>query len=326
MNDAAPFAFRIVGGCAERRRLVSFDTAFRAYVSCDERAEIDRESYLSAFQFGADFRTHLESTGSTKGFQGLTSSQYLWFDVDDAENPQAALDDTRRLVGAILDRYRDYDEDGILYFFSGSKGYHVGVPIAWDSPPSLDFHTICRRLAEGISALAKAKIDASIYDKVRAFRAPNSRHPKSGLHKRHLSYGELTSLKLDAIRQLAATPTPFDLPTPPASCERAALDWQAAAALVREEAKGKAHRRAAVADGSPRLNRQTFDFIRDGATTGDRHRLLFSAAANLAEFNCPASLAHALLTEAALDSGLSPSEARRQIECGLFHAKGTTSE
>jgi hypothetical protein len=44
---------------------------------------------------------------------------------------------------------------------------------------------------------------------------------------------------------------------------------------------------------------------------------VFSAAANLAEFGCPPALAHALLTESALDSGLAPNDVRRQIECGM---------
>ena len=70
------------------------------------------------------------------------------------------------------------------------------------------------------------------------------------------------------------------------------------------------------------MNRLTLDFVRNGATVGDRHRLLFSAAANLAEFGCQAALAHALLTEAALDSGLPPYEVRRQIACGLNAVKG----
>jgi hypothetical protein len=61
------------------------------------------------------------------------------------------------------------------------------------------------------------------------------------------------------------------------------------------------------------------DFIREGADTGDRHRLLFSAAANLREFACTPALAHALLTPAALDSGLSPRDVQRQIDCGLSH-------
>jgi hypothetical protein len=74
------------------------------------------------------------------------------------------------------------------------------------------------------------------------------------------------------------------------------------------------------------LNRQTLDFIRDGANVGDRHRLLFSASANLAEFGCPPALAHALLTEPALDCGLSPSEVRRQIDCGLSHHTATDEQ
>jgi hypothetical protein len=47
--------------------------------------------------------------------------------------------------------------------------------------------------------------------------------------------------------------------------------------------------------------------------------LLFSAAANLAELGCSLALAEALLSDAALDSGLSPSDVRRQIECGVNH-------
>ena len=66
--------------------------------------------------------------------------------------------------------------------------------------------------------------------------------------------------------------------------------------------------------------RGSSDFIRDGAANGDRHRLLFSAAANLAEFDCPPKLAFALLMPSALDSGLAPADAARQVECGLKHA------
>lgn len=39
----------------------------------------------------------------------------------------------------------------------------------------------------------------------------------------------------------------------------------------------------------------------------------------LAEFGCAFHLAWALLSESALDTGLSPAEVRRQIECGLNH-------
>ncbi len=128
-------------------------------------------------------------------------------------------------------------------------------------------------------------------------------------------------LSAEHVRQLAAAPEPFALPAGTAADNQAGADWQAALQVVEGEAEGKAQRRAAVADGTPRLNRATLDFIRDGADQGDRHRMLFSAAANLAEFGCSPALAHALLTEAALDAGLPPAEVRRQIECGLAHAR-----
>ncbi len=79
-------------------------------------------------------------------------------------------------------------------------------------------------------------IDAGVYDRVRAFRAPNSRHPKTGLHKRRLSFDELLG-PLDVILELAKTPAPFDVPTVTKTSDQAAADWQAAAALVTEKAK-----------------------------------------------------------------------------------------
>jgi hypothetical protein len=205
----------------------------------------------------------------------------------------------------------------LLLFFSGSKGFHVGLPTVWNPAPSPDFHRVARCLAERLAALAGVVIDRGVYDKVRAFRAPNSRHPKTGLHKRRLSFGELTGLSLDGIRGLAQGPEPFELPIPSAADPKAAEDWRDAQARVIEQAEGKARQRTA-SDGL-RLNRLTLDFIREGATEPNRHRTLFSAAANLAEFGCPPTLAHALLTDAALDCGLPPGDVRRQIECGLAH-------
>ena len=46
-------------------------------------------------------------------------------------------------------------------------------------------------------------IDAGVYDKVRCWRAPNSSHPRTGLHKRRLSVDELLHVSADAILKLA---------------------------------------------------------------------------------------------------------------------------
>lgn len=314
--------FRVLGSATSRRRLIDFDAAFVAYAECHPQAEVDREAYLSAYVFTHDFRRHLTETGSTRGYDGPCAAPWVWFDLD-AADLDAALHDARRLAAGLLDRYRTLDDDALLLFFSGSKGAHIGLPVAWDAAPSTTFHRAARRFAEALAAATGARIDTGVYDKVRLFRAPNSRHPKTGLHKRRLALDELLHLDAARVRQLATAPSPFALPVVTEADPQAAADWQAAVQAVEREAEARADRRTAVVNGTPRLNRQTLDFLRDGADHGDRHRLLFSAAANLAEFGCPVALAHALLTEAALDAGLPPAEVRRQIDCGLHHAAGT---
>ena len=316
MNSTAPFGFRVVGSPFADRRLVDWQAAFCGHAACDERADVGREVYLSAFTFGADFRRHLDGTGTTKGFRGACGSPWLWLDID-RPDLDAATADARRLAAALAERYR-LDGDELLLFFSGAKGYHAGLPLSLcGSPgPSETFAATARRFAERLAELARLDIDAAVYDRQRLFRAPNSRHPKTGLHKRRLTFAELLHLGTPAILRLAEQPGPFDLPDPPGPDPQAVADWQAAAADAERTATARRERQGAGA-AAGRLNRRTLAVIRGELPTGDRHRLLFSAAANLAELACPPGLAHELLTEAGLDAGLSPSETRRQIDCGL---------
>ncbi len=318
------YGFRILGDCRETRRLVDWQLAFDAYMGCDERAEVHRQAYLSAFTFGPDFRQHLESTGSTRDFGGDCWSPFVWFDVDREDDLQAALHDTRRLVSAITDRLKVGDDD-LLTFYSGAKGFHVGIPaVLWKPTPSAVFHTIAKTFALGIAQAAKVTIDQRTYAKVQAFRAPNSRHPKTGLHKRHIEAAVMFELSIDGIRQLAKEPAPVEWDPPSGTSDQAAELWTQAERQVIAQAEAVRVRRA-NGNGST-VNRATLEFIREGAGRGDRHRMLYSAARNLAELGAGFELAYALLSESALDSGLSPSEVRRQIQCGIGDAlKGGAS-
>lgn len=318
--STTPFGFRVVGHRAGTRRLIDHAAAFRACAECDPRAELDRESFLSAFTFGKDFADYLTENASERGYGGPCGAPVVWWDVDRPDDLAGALNDSRRLAAGLLDRYRDFDEDDLLIFLSGGKGFHVGLPAVWRPAPSASFHDAARRFALAAAERAGIVVDGSIYTKTRLFRAPNSRHPKTGLHKRRLAFDELMHLRPERIVELARRPEPFDIPAGPARCQPAADDWAEAERAVERRA---VERRARLADADgPKLNALTLAFIRDGADTGDRHRLLFSAAANLAEFGCPPALAEALLLPTALDIGLTPSDARRQIRCGLEHGAG----
>jgi hypothetical protein len=314
-DNAASFGFRIVGPCTNVRRLIDWPSAFVAYSQCDERAECESEAYLSAFTFGNAFRGHLTRHGTTKGYAGGCWAPWLWFDID-RDDIDLATHDARRLSSCLIDRFA-IAGDALLAFYSGAKGFHIGIPTSlWKPEPSNSFHACCRRFAESVAVAAGVAIDLGVYDRVRAFRAPNSRHPKTGRFKRSLSLDELMHLRSSRIIELADSPEPFEIPDPPATDQKAVQLWNDAVIMVDAQHTIATQRRC-NGNSPTSLNRSTLEFIRDGATAGDRHRLLFSAAANLAELGCTLDLALALLSESALDSGLAPSEVRRQIECGL---------
>jgi len=150
-----PAGLRVVGGTHERREVVNAPAAFEAHCSADPSARTDRECYLSAFRYGSDLDDHMKRHGgSTKGFAGPCWSPWLWFDIDNRDDPAAALDAARKLVRHLLRQYPGLDEDHVLIFFSGARGFHVGLPLPHAPSPAPAFNAACRRLAEGLAAAA----------------------------------------------------------------------------------------------------------------------------------------------------------------------------
>ncbi|MBX6314022.1 MAG: hypothetical protein IRY99_14070 [Isosphaeraceae bacterium] len=204
-----------------------------------------------------------------------------------------------------------------MIFLSGGKGVHIGVPVTWPAEPSTHFPSVARSFCLELAGAAGVAVDAAIYSRTRLFRAPNSRHPKTGLYKSMISLDEITYLKPERIVQMVAEPAPFEVPTGPTPFASAASLWRQCVDAVER----RAERQARASGSGAKLQALTLDFIRNGAVEGERETRLFQAAANLAELGCSAELAHALLAEAALDSGLPPGEVRRAIDCGLAHVR-----
>jgi hypothetical protein len=321
--ETHPHGFRIVGPCSGDRRRVDAARAFAAYCACDARAGVDREAYLAAFRFADDFAAHLARNGSPAGFTGSTWSPFVWLDIDRDESAGGiarALADTRRLIDTLDERYA-VPRCVLLPFLSGGKGFHLGIPTAlWEPPASPDFHAVARQFAESLAADAGVAIDASVFDRVRAFRAPNSLHPKTGLHKRFVPVEILDAVTVSGVLDMARKPEPFDVPAVEGieSGDFLVATWDRAGRAVAEKAAAAEQRRHEVATGerAATVNRTTRAFLAGEVVPGDRHRLCFSAAANLAELGVPMAACKALLTEPALDTGLPPADVARQIECG----------
>ena len=322
-----PHGFRIVGPCTGDRRRVDAATAFRAYCQCDARANVEAEAYLSAFQFAGDFAEHLARTGSPAGFNGSTWAPVVWCDVDRGESAGGvaqALTDTRLLVDTLDETY-GVPREVLLPFVSGGKGMHLGIPTAlWAPTASADFHAVARQFVENIAAEANVTVDVGVFDRQRAFRAPNSRHPKSGLHKRYVPVDVLDTITVDGLLDLARTPAPFDPPSTDGvdSADMLVAVWDDAGRAVTEKAAAMEQRRLEVASGdrAVALNRKTREFLNGEVEVGERHPRLYSAAANLAELGCSLAAVRALLTEPALDLGLPPKDVERAIDNGVARA------
>lgn len=327
-NADFPLTFRILGSPFNQRRLVDAAVAFDAYRQCDPKARVEEESYLGAFCFGQEFKEHVTQARSTRGFNGRTWAPLIWWDVDrpvESGGLERAIVDTRRLIDTLEENFL-VPRECLLTFISGGKGCHLGLPTAlWSPPGSESFHKVAREFAVQVAAEAGVLTDAGIYDCVRAFRAPNSRHPRTGLHKKHVTPGGFGVLTADDAVSLAVKPSRFRWPSLDGVGPIARLTegWDGALKSVVAQQAAFEERQRKLADGTAvaHVNRLTMDLIRgEPVPVGDRHRVIYSASRNLMEAGATRHLVFELLREAALDTGLAPREVDRQIECGCLGA------
>lgn len=310
---------RVLGPLTGQRRRVPWTTAYASHLACEGRAHVERESYLSVYTFSAEMVDHLAAWGSPAGFEGQTFAEVIAFDIDRSEDIPQALADARTLAG-VLEETFDAPVETLQAFYSGSKGFHITVPtILWTPSPGVGFSRVARLFAERIAAEAKVTIDSSIYSRVQMFRAPNSRHPTTGLFKVPLTVAELDRLHLSEIQELAKWPRSVTIPPPaPQRSAPLLLEWQAAETEVTRIAAEK----ATATNHDARLTRLTKGVLRgEHLEEGNRHRHLYSAAANLGECGASLALALELLTDVGRESGLRPSDVAKQITDG--HTRGS---
>ncbi len=326
MNTPFQFGLRVSGAAHEPRRLVNWRKAWAAHCA----GELDtNEAYLSAFTYGPEMVAHMKAAGSVAGYAEPVFAEYVTLDLDGtgADPVADALDRARRLL-AWMETAAAANLDAVPCWFSGGKGFHVMISMAGLEHPGMGtgpepgaaFNGTARRFALLLDGETRCKPDPAVFDKVRIIRAPNTRHPKSGLYKVRIPADELLALSADGVRRLAAEPRPVELAEPVAGW----CDWTLPELWGRAQLETRNPAPAPAPADRCALNRDTLAFIRAGAPPGERERRCFMAAANLAELGADERLAGALLLDAALDCGLAPGEARRAVSGGVKHALDRT--
>ncbi len=308
------------GPLQSQRAVVRAVKLLTAWHECDPIAGPGREAYLSVYSYPEpDYGRHWVANGlSARGYCGPAAVHRLPFDLDNEADPAQALADARTLYRFLVDRYQAL-ERGISVWFSGSKGFHVLIPCAPGVEPAVRVPATAKRLALGVAQMAGVTIDAAVYDTQRLFRLPNSRHPKTGLYKRHLDGRELFALDIDAIRRQARHPAGHPVPDIFGD-EQLQADWNEAATTLASKPNATVH--APSLSSHPVVPLFVRNFIGFGDVVGEcRAVTVFRAAACLAEAGTPEPVVRGLLEEPAHKTGLSAHEVEKQIRDGVRHGR-----
>jgi hypothetical protein len=302
------------------RVVVRWYGLLRAAQELDDRFDPDQEAYLSAFAFPrCEYVGHVRRIGSPRGYTGPAACPWLWFDVDRADLDEARRD-TLTLARFLMRCYPKLDCDaGLGVWFSGGKGFHLGIECWPGNRPDPLAPAIAKRLALALANAAGVLIDPAIYDRQRLWRLPNSKHATSGLYKIPLTLGEL-ELPVERICELARQPRGCALPEVGDPMAELETDWNAALdAVKRSGSVDVAGRRVPLAD-APVVPKFVRDFIGFGdVQEPGRAVTLWRCAAALAEAGTPPAVIWGLLEEPALKTGLPVHEVRKQLCAGIAH-------
>lgn len=167
------------------------------------RSLIQKHNGSEAYHCAFDLLSENLVGGSVAEYRGIHRGAMgrVWFDFDSHDGGQLALDDARRFVAFL--NVPDLD-----IYFSGSKGFHIGVPQGYFGIEACEdfgkrIHAIAKKLKEQFPTL-----DTAVFNPNRKFRAPGSKHPKTGKYKVKLNSLEGT---MDSIKIVASSRPKVDI-------------------------------------------------------------------------------------------------------------------
>ncbi len=312
------FAF---GSLYAQRQIVQAEALYRAYHENELPNTLDnREAYTTVYQYPrSQYCEHVRANDSPRGYVGPASCGRLVWDID-RNDLDAALEDIRKLIRFLRERYGTCAERGLGVYFSGSKGFHVTLIAphnAFDPRPVVP--VVLKKLCIAIARNAGIRVDPAIYDHQRLFRLPNTRHAKTGLFKTFIDLDDLDKLDVKRIREMAKQPRGASVPMVNADCPDLSEDWfQVESRLESNRQPGSVRLPPSSCPVVPLFVR---DFIGFEDIVGESRAVtLFRCAAVLMEsftkFGAVAVIT-GLLEEVALKSGLETWEVEKQIRDGI---------
>ncbi|WP_214812307.1 DNA primase small subunit domain-containing protein [Exiguobacterium sp. s181] len=172
-------------------------------IKVDEVKEFQNEEAMNFNCFTTVQR--FNSPERKKGAELFTAP--LYFDLDHEKDPAVSQADAVKLIDFLTEEL-DIAESDIWVYFSGSKGFHILVNSqAIGIEPREDLHKIFKHISGYlVHRLELESLDLVVYTAKRMLRLPNTVHQKTRRYKIELNVGELKTMSLDEIKNLAGQP------------------------------------------------------------------------------------------------------------------------
>lgn len=155
----------------------------------------NKDYYVSLFQYNDEHYKLWKEKRTVSGIKDVTTNR-LFFDFDDKENPQKAKEDALTLISRLL--AKGIKADNIQVAFSGNKGFSVEIE-SGSRFTQEEFKNVTFALASDLTTF-----DRVVNDSQRLTRVVGTKHPKSNLYKFPLTINQLSELPISEIKKLAS--------------------------------------------------------------------------------------------------------------------------
>lgn len=133
--------------------------------------------YASPYYYNEEQFKQFQETGSVKGIENVTTDK-LWFDFDNANDPDLARKDAATLLKRLSDTPAlSGNAKDVEVYFSGNKGFHLVLNLNKELTPDT-IKLLAAQLGKDLPTM-----DLSVYNPARILRVPGTKHQKSGLYK-----------------------------------------------------------------------------------------------------------------------------------------------
>ena len=158
---------------------------------------IDKDTFMSLYEYDDYVKEFYSKNKSLSGYDGIMymPDEFL-LDVDGVDIND--LENARKKCILLLALLKDLQIPYKIYF-SGNKGFHVGIPgtaFRWQPDTKLHLNVKDALTNAGIFKYA----DSSVTDKTRIIRIINTKNTKSNLYKSELTSQELLYTEIDNVQ------------------------------------------------------------------------------------------------------------------------------